>query len=231
MSSFKRKAINRNMIFNINNMNINPNNMGMMNNKMTPNNYYLSSNLVGNVILPEFFFLLPNQDYYLSLRFWLNNMHYILKIEKIESSNSILFSCHNEDDYITSLYEYSCSIPYKDLKNMNKAFLICDNVNQIFTSIENALIKEKNRAIPRIDFFQNNEDAICFFLRIPLISGQIEDLSIILQKKERNINIQFDKLVKQYEEIRKIIKDNSKNDDKIRNITRLVYPSTIYGFS
>ena len=43
--------------------------------------------------------------------------------------------------------------------------------------------------------------------------------------------MQFDKLVKQYEEIRKIIKDNSKNDDKIRNITRLVYPSTIYGYS
>ena len=70
-----------------------------------------------------------------------------------------------------------------------------------------------------------------FFFRIPLISGQNEDVNIILQKKERNINMQFDKLVKQYEEIRKIIKDNSKNDDKIRNITRLVYPSTIYGYS
>ena len=61
--------------------------------------------------------------------------------------------------------------------------------------------------------------------------GKNEDINIILQKKERNINIQFDKLVKQYEEIRKIIKDNSKNDDKIRNIKSLVYPSTIYGYS
>ena len=163
MSSFKRKAINRNMIFNINNMNINPNNMGMMNNNMTPNNYYLSSNLVGNVILPEIFFILPNQDYYLSLRFWLNNMHYILKIEKIESSNSILFSCHNENDDITLLYEYSCFLSYNELHNMNRAFQICDDIKQIFTSIENTLIKDIKAAIPRIDFFQNNEDSLVFF--------------------------------------------------------------------
>ena len=227
MSGFKKRCRNLNMIFNINNMNINQNNMGMMNNNMTPNNYYLSSNLVGNVIRPRFFYPLQQQN--LSLRFWLNNMHYILKIEKIESSNSILFSCHNEDDYITSLYEYSCSIPYKDLKNMNKAFLICDNVNQIFTSIENALIKEKNRAIPRIDFFQNNEDAICFFLRIPLISGQIEDLSIILQKNERNIKIQFDKLAKRYEKIKKIILNDRNDNNKNLNLRNLVDPSGIHG--
>ena len=107
MSIFRRRG------FNINNMNINQNNMGMMNNNMTPNNYYLSSNLVGNVIRPNFFFLL--QNYYLSLRFWLNNMHYILKIEKIESSNSILFSCHNENDDITLLYEYSCFLSYNEI--------------------------------------------------------------------------------------------------------------------
>ena len=216
-----------NMNININNMNIMPNNMGIMNNNMTPNYYYLPSNLVADVAV-----IRPNpyaNDYYLLLRFILNNVCYILKIEKIESSNSILFSCHNEDDYITSLYEYSCSIPYKDLKNMNKAFLICDNVNQIFTSIENALIKEKNRAIPRIDFFQNNEDAICFFLRIPLISGQIEDLSIILQKNERNIKIQFDKLAKRYEKIKKIILNDRYDKYKNLNLRNLVDPSGIHG--
>ena len=158
-------------------------------------------------------------------------MHYILKIEKIESSNSILFSCHNENDDITLLYEYSCFLSYNELHNMNRAFQICNDIKQIFTSIENTLIKDIKAAIPRIDFFQNNEDSLFFFFRIPLISGKNEDINIILQKKERNINMQFDKLVKQYEEIRKIIKDNSKNDDKIRNITRLVYPSTIYGYS
>ena len=149
---------NYNMNININNMNIMPNNMGMMINNMTPNNNYLPSNLfsIVAVVRPYQYPSSNITNDCLLLRFSFNNAYYILKIEKIESSNSILFSCHNEDDYITSLYEYSCSIPYKDLKNMNKAFLICDNVNQIFTSIENALIKEKNRAIPRIDFFQNN---------------------------------------------------------------------------
>ena len=155
MSIFRRRG------FNINNMNINQNNMGMMNNNMTPNNYYLSSNLVGNVIRPRFFYPLQQQN--LSLRFWLNNMHYILKIEKIESSNSILFSCHNENDDITLLYEYSCFLSYNELHNMNRAFQICDDIKQIFTSIENTLIKDIKAAIPRIDFFQNNEDSLVFF--------------------------------------------------------------------
>ena len=54
---------NMSMNININNMNIMPNmmnnnmgmmgnNMGMMNNNMRPDNYYLPSNLVGNVIHP-----------------------------------------------------------------------------------------------------------------------------------------------------------------------------------
>ena len=109
------------------------------------------------------FFLLQQQNYYLSLRFWLNNMHYILKIEKIESSNSILFSCHNENDDITLLYEYSCFLSYNELHNMNRAFQICNDIKQIFTSIENTLIKDIKTAIPRIDFFQNNEDSLVFF--------------------------------------------------------------------
>ena len=128
-----------------------------MNNNMAPYNYYLPSNLVGNVILP------------ISLPFNLNNVYYILKIERIDSSASILFSCHNEDD-ITLLYEYSCLKSFIELHNMSKTFQICDNIGQIFKSIENTLINDENKAIPRIDFFQNNNEALVFFFRIPLIS-------------------------------------------------------------
>ena len=119
-----------NMSVNVNNMNIMPNNMGIMNNNMTPNNNYLPSNLCSSVavVRPYQYPSCNITNDCLLLRFYLNNAYYILKIEKIESSNSILFSCLNEDDHITSLYEYTCSLSYKELHNMNKAFLICDDI-------------------------------------------------------------------------------------------------------
>ena len=232
---------NMSMNININNMNIMPNNnnmrmmgnnMGMMNNNMRPDNYYLPSNLVGNVIHPISLPFNPfnnqqqnnfNNDY-LSLRFNLNNVYYILKIERIDSSASILFSCHNEDD-ITLLYEYSCSKSFIELHNMSKTFQICDNIVQIFKSIENNLINDKNKAIPRIDFFQNNNEALVFFFRIPLISGQIEDINIILQKKERNIKMQFDILAERYEKIKAIVLSFDKPDNKVSKLNKLVAPS------
>ena len=234
---------NMSMNININNMNIMPNmmnnnmgmmgnNMGMMNNNMTPDNYYLPSNLVVNVIHPISLPFNPfnnqqqnnfNNDY-LSLRFNLNNVYYILKIERIDSSASILFSCHNEDD-ITLLYEYSCSKSFRELHNMSKTFQICDNIGQIFKSIENTLINDKNKAIPRIDFFQNNNEALVFFFRIPLISGQIEDINIILQKKERNIKMQFDILAERYEKIKEIVLSFDKPDNKVSKLNKLVDPS------
>jgi hypothetical protein len=183
-----------------------------MNNNMAPYNYYLPSNLVGNVIHP------------ISLPFNLNNVYYILKIERIDSSASILFSCHNEDD-ITLLYEYSCSKSFRELHNMSKTFQICDNIVQIFKSIENTLINDKNKAIPRIDFFQNNNEALIFFFRIPLISGQIEDINIILQKKERNIKMQFDILAERYEKIKAIVLSFDKPDNKVSKLNKLVNPS------
>ena len=233
---------NMSMNININNMNIMPNmnmmngnNMGMMNNNMPINNFYLPSNLVGNVI-PSY----NNSNIeYLTLKFNLNNEFYILKIEKIDSSNSILFSCSKEQD-ITLLYEFSCLKSFRELHNMNKIFLISDNIGQVFNSIQNILIKEKNIAIPRIDFLQNNKDALVFFFRSPLVSGQIEDISIILQKKERNIQMQFDKLVKQYEKIKEIVfrskiinpgfrgilhRNSNDNNNKINELKYLINPS------
>ena len=225
---------NFNMNIYFNNMNIMPNNMGMMNNNMTPNNNYLPSNLISSVavVRPYQYPSCNITNDCLLLRFDLNNAFYILKIEKIESSNSILFSCLNEDDHITSLYEYTCSLSYKELHNMNKAFLICDDIKQIFASIENTLTKDINISKPRIDFFQNNKDSLSFFFRIPLPSGKVEDVNIILQKKKRNINIQFYKLAEKFEKMKKIVlelgyNDNNDNNNKISNLKNIVDPSGV----
>ena len=219
---------NYNMNININNMNIMPNNMGMMNNNMTPNNNYLPSNLISSVaVVRPYQYNITNEC--LLLRFYLNNAYYILKIEKIESTNSILFSCLNEDDHITSLYEYTCSLSYKELHNMNKAFLICDNIKQIFASIENTLTKDVGVSIPRIDFFQNNKDSLSFFFRIPLPSGKVEDVNIILQRKKRNIKIQFYKLAEKFEKMKKIVLELGYNDNnnEISNLKNIVDPSGV----
>ena len=71
------------------------NNKDIMNNNMTE--FYLPSNLINeqnNSI----------NNKYLSFKFNLNNVYYILKIKNIDSS-SILFTCQKKDD-ITLLYEY-----------------------------------------------------------------------------------------------------------------------------
>lgn len=193
------------------------NNKEIMNNNKT---MYLPSNLINEQNN-------SNNNKYLSFKFNVNNEYYILKIKNIESS-SILFTCQKKDD-ITLLYEYSCWLSFQDLHNMNKNFLVCDNIDQIFNSIKTILTNHKEIAIPRIDFYQNNNnDALLFFFRSPLLSGQIEDTNIILQKTERNINSQFDKLVKKYEnyvnfyqKIYQIIIGSQSSNDKIYQLRLL----------
>ena len=189
------------------------NNMGMVKNNMTQ---YQRSNLVNE----KYNFSNNNQN--LSFKFNLNKEYYILKIEKIDFSSSILFTCQKKDD-ITLLYEYSCLLSFKDLHNMNKNFLVCDNIDQIFKSIKTILTNHKEIAIPRIDFYQNNNnDALLFFFRSPLLSGQIEDTNIILKKKERNIKSQFDKLANQYEKIKNIIFGWGDDEYKISELYELI---------
>ena len=112
---------------------------------------------------------------------------------------------------------------------MNKAFLICDDIKQIFSSIENTLTKDINISIPRIDFFQNNKDSLSFFFRIPLPSGKVEDVNIILPKKKRNIKIQFYKLAEKFEKMKKIVLELGYNDNinEISNLKNIVDPSGV----
>ena len=197
---------NNNMAMN-NNMMLN-NNM-LINNNMTPNNYYPPSNFIhqntiynNNTIQFRFFFgagdgLPPF-------------LYYNLKIEKIDSSSSLLFTCQKVED-VTLLYDYSSLLSFKELRQMNKNFNNCNNIDGIFNSIQNIITNYTDISIPRIEFCQNNQDRLIFFFRSPLMSGEIEDTSIILYKKERNIREQFNKLVKAYEDLKKDYNELSKN--------------------
>ena len=137
-------------------------------------------------------------------------LYYNLKIEKIDSSSSLLFTCQNVED-VTLLYDYSSLLSFKELRQMNKNFNNCNNIDGIFNSIQNIITNYTDISIPRIEFCQNNQDRLIFFFRSPLMSGEIEDTSIILYKKERNIREQFNKLVKAYEDLKKDYNELSKN--------------------
>ena len=198
-------AMNNNMMLN--------NNM-LINNNMTPNNYYPPSNFIhqntiynNNTIQFRFFFGAGNG---------LQALYYNLKIEKIDSSSSLLFTCQKVED-VTLLYDYSSLLSFKELRQMNKNFNNCNNIDGIFNSIQNIITNYKDISIPRIEFCQNNQDRLIFFFRSPLMSGEIEDTSIILYKKERNIREQFNKLVKAYEDLKNYNELSKKQSELIYN--------------
>ena len=188
---------NNNMSMN-NNMMLN-NNMPI-NNNMTPNNYYPPSNLISSNSFNNYNNI--QLTFQLGVGYDLQPLSYNLKIEKIDSSSSLLFTCQKVED-VTLLYDYSSLLSFKELRQMNKNFNNCNNIDGIFNSIQNIITNYKDISIPRIEFCQNNQDRLMFFFRSPLMSGEIEDTSIILYKIERNIREQFNKLVKAYEDLKK----------------------------
>ena len=86
-------AMNNNMMLN--------NNM-LINNNMTPNNYYPPSNLIHQNTIYN------NNTIQLTFEFGvgydLQPLYYNLKIEKIDSSSSLLFKCQKVED-VTLLYD------------------------------------------------------------------------------------------------------------------------------
>ena len=68
-------------------------------------------------------------------------------------------------------------------------------------------------------------------------SGKVEDVNIILQKKKRNIKIQFYKLAEKFEKMKKIVLElgnndvfelgNNDNNNKISNLKNIVDPSGV----
>lgn len=135
-----------------------------------------------------------------SLLFEMNKQHYyILNIEKT-NSNSIIFTCAPKNDE-GLLYEYYKEIPFNEISKLSKNFKICDNIDQIYETLKNTFKEHSKKSKPRIDLIENDNAIVLFFIS-PLMSGNYEDINIILNKKERNINTQFNILKREYESLR-----------------------------
>ena len=180
---------------NINSPQRNINNVQLSNSICFPINNRKLISLQSNLIR-----VLDNNDNnnYLEFLFEMNEKKYILKIEKT-SHNSILFKCNLEDD-ASLLYEYSNNMLFDEIITYSKNFRICDNIEQVFNTLKITLVDNLNKSKPRIDFLGDN--GMVFFYVSPLISGNYEDISIILYKIDRNINSQFQILQGQYEKLK-----------------------------
>ena len=218
-----------NVMENINKININTD-KNIKNEKKVPQNFLSKSKQVTEerynqrVFSPpsNFVRILNNDMKYqrhikvgaLSLLFQVNNHFYILNIEKTDS-NSIYFYCTpNHDEAL--LYEYSKDIPFEDISTLSKNFKICDNIDQIYETIKNTFKEHPKKSRPRIDLIENNNTIILFFIT-PLISGDYEDVNIILNKKERDVNTQFNILKKEYENLRNRHEKLKIESNKINN--------------
>ena len=192
------------------NSNMMPNNNMPINNNMTPNNYYPPSNFISSNPFTNTNYNNIQLTFQIGVGYDPQPSYYNLNIKKIDSSSSLLFTCQKVED-VTLLYDYSSLLSFKELRQMNRNFNNCNNIDGIFNSIKNIITNYKDISIPRIEFCQNNQDRLIFFFRSPLMSGEIEDTSIILYKIERNIREQFNKLVKAYEDLKKDYNELSKN--------------------
>ena len=219
-------TLNNNMNFNINNNFIggpNANGMMMNNNNIQSNLSPGSSPYVYN----------KGQNMCIQMTFTLNNEKYILEIEQDNLSSSIIFSCRNFDD-ITLLFEYYCAKSFNELKMLNKIFQTCDNIYQIFNSIQTLLIKDLIISKPRIELVMNN--SIGFYFTCQLYSGELQNTSIIIPKKDRNIMSQFQKLANSYKELNnKMIQikgvlneqkffDKNADSNKVAKISNILFP-------
>ena len=128
------------------------------------------------------------------MKFLLNNDEYILDIEEKNENNGIYFICRLKED-VTLLYEYSCIKTFEELKKLNHNFQGCDNINEIFNVLKNIFMEHIKETKPRIDLM--NDMIILYFIS-PNLSGKYEDTTIILEKKERNLENQFSKLQFEY---------------------------------
>ena len=222
-------TLNNNMNFNINNNFIGgPNANGIMMNNMNNNN--ILSNLSPGT-RPYVFN--KGQNMCIQMTFTFNNEKYILEIEQDNLSSSIIFSCRNFDD-ITLLFEYYCAKSFNELKMLNKIFQTCDNIYQIFNSIQTLLIKDLIISKPRIELLMNN--SIGFYFTCQLYSGELQNTSIIIPKKDRNIMSQFQKLANSYKELNnKMIQikgvlneqkffDKNADSNKVAKISNILFP-------
>ena len=172
----------------------------------------------------------------------LEGMQYNIKLKLIKAKINIM--CTSTIDYL-SLYDYSLDISFQEFQNLGKCFKSCSNLEEIFNLLKNILKgiklsiirdesisnKETNLYAEYYSFdYENNFSSVnleCkegktfkIILKIPLLSGNTELISLELNKKEKNNIIEsYNKLRQKYLNVKRYAEDkNTRDSETIKKI-------------
>ena len=170
------------------------------------------------------------KDYEFSRILNLDGLPYNIKLNLIKEKINIM--CSSTIDYL-SLYDYSLDISFQEFLNLGKCFKSCSNLEEIFNLLKNILkgirlsiiknepISNKGTNINTgfySDDYENNSSSVnleCqegktfkIILRIPLLSGNYEFITLELNKKEKNNIIEsYNKLRQKYLNVKRYAED------------------------
>lgn len=134
----------------------------------------------------------------------------LLNHEIIENyyNKKIQIKCYpkDKDEDIILLEEYYKELSFEELYNKGKAFKQCDDIKQAFTLLKNVLsgieLSDGMKAKSRLENKNSYDKTIVLYIEIPLLNGYYETIEIEFLKKQRDINIQFEKLKKRFLELK-----------------------------
>lgn len=167
----------------------------------------------------------------------LEGMQYNIRLKLIKAKINIM--CTSTIDYL-SLYDYSLDITFQEFLNLGKCFKSCSNLEEIFNLLKNILkgIRLsiiKNESISNkgantntgffSDDYENNSSSVnleCqegktfkIILKIPLLSGSTELITLELNKKEKNNIIEsYNKLRQKYLNVKRYTEDKFSVDSE-----------------
>ena len=168
----------------------------------------------------------------------LEGMQYNIKLKLIKAKINIM--CTSTIDYL-SLYDYSLDISFQEFLNLGKCFKSCSNLEEIFNLLKNILkgirlsiIKNEsisNKGTNINTVFSSDDDyeskyssvnlecqegkTFKIILRIPLLSGNYEFITLELNKKEKNNIIEsYNKLRQKYLNVKRYTEDKFSVDSE-----------------
>ena len=152
-----------------------------------------------------------------SLTLNVKSKEYILKEENREFKIKIILSSDitieaNELDKIKSTF-YSNIFSLDSLIKLSRGFKICEDIKEAYDIIEEILEKQK----ASINY--SNENELSLNIKVDLPGGKIQEVNLILNKKEMNKDILIEELVKKVnkleEENRTLKKDINEIKEKL----------------
>ena len=124
----------------------------------------------------------------------------------------------NQDEF-TSLFSYSISLSFDQIKSLGKTFLECENIDEQFNLFNNLFhnmkisISKKSKKVDisqtskiELEYKDDKREDAQLRITCPLTSGKCENLILGLERKDMDFRGTFDSVVKKYLERKERLK-------------------------